>query len=282
MAAFTDNHWQDSNWQSWYQNFDEHHSLAERRHWYSQVATAYRWARPRYPNTLIEQVIAQAKLSAADASPGSMSASVLEVGCGPGIATAALAAKNLTITAIEPSSAACALARQACKDYPNVNIYNSTFEEYPLNTQQFDAVLAATSFHWLSPDTACQKSAAALKPGGSLILLWATPPQPSAEICHALQPIYDRYQLSDMGQEQYRTQAYYQHNFETLANTVNDSGFFQPSRVTIQRCQSTYSIEKYLALLSTLSGYIALEEQVRENLLLALSAQLAQQLEQVH
>ncbi|WP_121967583.1 class I SAM-dependent methyltransferase [Leptolyngbya sp. BC1307] len=261
---------QDNPWYAWYAAFDETHSPEERQQWYSQAAQAYRWARPRYPEAIIEQVIARAGLNA--------QSTLLEIGCGPGIATADFAKKGLTITGIEPSATACALARQACKAYPSVSIHNSTFENYPLN-QKYDAVLAATCFHWISPGVACTKSAAALNPGGSLILLWATPPQPSAELCQYLQPVYDRYKLSDMGQEHGRSEAYYQGNFETFAKMLNTSGFFQPSSVAIQSCQSIYSIEKYLALLSTLSGYIALEAQTRENLLTDLGARLAEKLE---
>lgn len=260
----------DNPWYAWYAKFDETHSPKERQQWYSGAAQAYRWARPRYPDALIEQAIATANLS--------QQSTMLEIGCGPGIATADFAQKGLTITALEPSPAACAIARQACKNYPGVSVRNSTFENYPLS-EKFDAVLAATSFHWISPATACTKSAAALKPGGSLILLWATPPQPSAELCEYLQPVYDRHDLSEMGQEHCRSEAYYRGNFEMFADQVNNSGRFQPSEVSMQSCQSVYSIEKYLALLSTLSGYIALDAQSRENLLIDLGDRLAGKLE---
>ncbi len=207
---------------------------------------------------------------------------MLEIGCGPGIATAAFAAKGLSIVAVEPSSAACELARKSCRESDSANtqrpsqritIINSTFEDYPLTHQKFDAVLAATSFHWISPEVACEKSAAALKPGGSLILLWATPPQPSEEVCQYLSPVYEQYGLSGLGKEQHRPQEHYQSSFEIFAKAVNESGFFQPTSVDIQKHQSiysiekySYSIEKYLALLSTLSHYIALEEQLRNDL----------------
>ncbi|PZO57813.1 MAG: SAM-dependent methyltransferase [Phormidesmis priestleyi] len=226
-------------WYDWYQSFDQNHSPEARQAWYSGAAKAYRWARPSYPNTLIEQVeqaIAQARLIQSGLTQSGLAqaelsqaepASVLEIGCGPGIATAALATKGLSIIGIEPSPAACALARQACEAYPAVRIVNSTFEAYPLHEQTFDAVIAATSFHWIAPEVACEKSAAALKSTGALILLWATPPQPSPEICEALQPIYDRHGLNELGQDQCRTQAYYQANFEMFADAVNGHWFRQ-------------------------------------------------------
>ncbi len=261
---------ENNKWYSWYRAFDEHHSPEERRQWYSGAARAYRWARPTYPNSLIERVVAQLNDKE----------TLLEIGCGPGIATTAFAEKGFRIDGVEPSPAACKLAQKSCEVYRNsVTIHNSTFEDYSLGNQRFDAVLAATSFHWISPKVACKKSAAALNPGGSLILLWATPPQPSDEIYQYLQPVYERHGLAEMGHEQHRTQAYYQGNFENFAKMVGDSGYFEATPVEVDTHHSIYSIEKYLALLSTLSGYIALEAEQRENLLSELGEHLAKKLE---
>ena len=254
-------------WYDWYQTFDETHTPQQRREWYSDAAKAYQWARPRYPQLLIDRVVEKAKLTD--------SSRLLELGCGPGIATADLAAKGLTIRAVEPSPAACELARQACKNYDKVTVDNSTFENWPLPAQKFDAVLAATSFHWISPEVACSKSAAALKPNGSLILLWATPPQPSEEILQYIQPVYERFDLGDVGREQHRTQTYYQSSFETFAKTIGNSGWFEMTPVQSMVHHSLYSIEKYMALLSSLSGYIALAPQVRSDLFSELSDRIA-------
>jgi SAM-dependent methyltransferase len=261
----------ENEWHEWYAAFDETHGPEQRHSWYNQAATAYRWARPAYPKAMVEKVFTQAGLR-----PRS---TLLEIGCGPGIATAAFAEKGLNIVALEPSPAACELARKSCGHNPNVTVINSTFEDYALQPQTFDAVLAATSFHWISPEIACQKSAAALKPGGALILLWATPPQPSDDIGEYLQPVYERYGLAEMGKEQCCIEAYYHGNFEKFAATIGQSGYFQTTEVEIEKHQTTYSIEKYLALLSTLSPYIALEETVQNDLFTALGEQLAERLE---
>lgn len=57
--------------------------LEQRKNWYSPAAEAYNKARPRYPKDLIEQVVEVAQLST--------DSKILEVGCGPGTATVALA-----------------------------------------------------------------------------------------------------------------------------------------------------------------------------------------------
>ncbi len=287
-------------WQTWYEQFDKNHSPEQRRLWYNDAAKAYRWARPQYPEALLERAIQKAGLRShsldknlgpgSSQEPGSTEhptepSSILEIGCGPGIATASLAKRGFCIQAVEPSAVACAIARERCHAYPQVSIHNSTFEDYPLENdsekQTFDAVLAATSFHWVSPEVACTKSAAALKPGGSLILLWATPPQPTDEVCNHLQAVYKSFDLSELGkQQQQRTQTYYQQNFERFARTVADSGLFPLTTVDVETHHSIYSAAKYLALLSTLSPYIALEATLRANLFEALDQALTNWLTQ--
>lgn len=256
----------ENQWYSWYNDFDKNYGPEERKRWYSQAAKAYRWARPKYPDALVDRVIRQAGLHPGDA--------VLEMGCGPGIATESFAHRGLVMQCVEPSPAACELARQTCADYSDVTVTNSTFEDFPLAGKQFDAVLAATSFHWVSPAVACQKSAAALAPGGSLILLWATPPQPREDLCQYLRPVYEQYQLADKIRYQWRQQAYYQANFEGFARVIGDSEWFPHTAVEVIEHQSMYSIEKYVALLSTLSDYIALPTETRQSLLRDIAVRL--------
>jgi len=255
-------------WYDWYKEFDQHHGPEARQQWYSAIAPAYRWARPTYPDELIDKVVAKAGLKTGS--------SILEMGCGPGIATQAFAARGFEMQCVEPSPAASELARQVAGSFTgNVTVTNSTFEAFDLNDRTFDAVLAATSFHWVSPAVACHKSAAALNPGGSLILLWATPPQLNPDLCEALQPIYEKYQLADKIQYHSRQQAYYQANFDEFAQMIGDSKWFARTAVELETHQSQYSIEKYVALLSTLSDYIALPDDTRKSLLDDLAERLA-------
>ncbi|MEL6159534.1 MAG: class I SAM-dependent methyltransferase [Cyanobacteria bacterium J06623_5] len=258
----------DNSWYSWYKTFDRTHQPGTRQQWYNAVAPTYLWARAHYPDEIVDRTVAKADLSAGD--------SLLEIGCGPGIATAPFAARRLVMTCVEPSPAACELAQKVGCDRGQVKVINATFEAYDLAGQQFDAVLAATSFHWVSPEIACKKSAAALKPRGNLILLWSTPPQLNKEICDGLQSVYAQYGLADLGEKQWRSQTYYQENFEMFAETVTASGYFASTSVDITQYQGSYSLEKYLALLSTLSDYIALADETRAALMQSIAQRLRQ------
>lgn len=153
--------------------------------WYDAVAEAYERIRPRYPAEILAKMQQIARLQ-----PGKL---VLEIGAGPGIATVELAELGADLVCLEPSRAACELARGKCQAYANVRFVNQTFEAWNLAEQKFDAVIATTSFHWIAPEVRYFKTAAALKDNGCLILLWNTPPQPSIEIHNDLAEIYQQY-----------------------------------------------------------------------------------------
>ena len=242
-------------------------SLDSKKSWYSQVAIAYDQTRPRYPSPLLDEIIQKTQLK-----PDS---SLLEIGCGPGIATAQLAEQGFSIVAIEPSAESATLAKEKCQNNSNVEILNTTFEEWNLEPEKFDAVVATTSFHWLDPNLATQKSAAALKANGFLILLWNTPPQPSKEIYEtSLKQIYQDYAPSLIGYEEL---SYYQKNLDQFGQKLIASGYFDNLSTGEVIGELTYSVEDYLLLLSTLSPYIRLEEKQRQELFRVLKNTLKHQ-----
>ncbi len=104
------------------------------------------------------------------------------------------------------------------------------------------------------------------------------PPQFTSDILTAIQPVYEQHNLSDLGNQQRRSQAQYQQSFETFAKTIGRSSWFEMTPVEFIVQHSYYSVEKYIALLSTLSSYIALEPDIRSNLFADLAQTLASQL----
>ncbi|MDY6937331.1 MAG: class I SAM-dependent methyltransferase [Cyanobacteriota bacterium] len=242
-----------NNWRRWYDELAKTQSSERRQNWYGDVASAYNRTRPRYPREIIDRALEIAQLTP--------EATILELGCGPGTATVDFAKSGVGMVCLEPSPDACELARQNCDRYPNVEILNTTFEEWPLEPARFSAVLAATSFHWISPEIACSKTAAALTDGGFLMLLWNTPPQPNLELFERLRPVYRTHAPS---LDRYEDEATYEENFRSFGRTIANSGYFE--NVAFDRLirHVTYTIEDYLTLLSTLSPYIALEPSQRE------------------
>ncbi|MEG3844224.1 class I SAM-dependent methyltransferase [Microcoleus sp. herbarium14] len=239
--------------------------LEARRSWYSAAATAYNRVRPRYPVDLIESAIALAGLEP--------KAKILEIGCGPGIATVEFARRGFSMVCVEPSLEMCEFARQNCAQYPNVEIQNTSFEEWDLPTDSFDAVLAATSFHWIQPEIGCPKVADALRDNCPFILLWNVVPSPRYEVFQLLEEVYRDCAPSVAN---YASIEQDRLNLQAIDKTVIDSGRFQKLSSDEFVYNITYNTDDYLMLLSTLSPYIALEAEVRNALFAGLKAKIQQ------
>jgi len=234
----------------------------QRKNWYSEVADAYNRVRPRYPQKLIHRAIELAQLPFGSA--------ILEIGCGPGTATTAFAQLGFSLVCLDPSLEACQLAQQNCASYSNVEIRNTTFKEWELETERFHAVLAATSFHWVSPEIGYPK-AAALQDKGSLILLWNTQPQLEYDVYQTLDKVYQAQAPSLAGYEKTETQ---EESLRRQGQAAIDSDQFKDVVFEQLTCEVTYSIDDYLALLSTLSPYISLNPLKREALFRGLRERL--------
>ena len=134
--------------------------LEQRKSWHSFAAETYHFVRPKYPSALVDKAIKVAQLSS--------SSRILEIGSGPGTATTSLAQIGCNMVCIEPNPDFCELARMNCQSYPSVNVINKSFEEWNLEPEAFDAVLAASSMHWIPAEIGCVKASSALKQGDIL------------------------------------------------------------------------------------------------------------------
>ncbi|MBD1822113.1 class I SAM-dependent methyltransferase [Cyanobacteria bacterium FACHB-DQ100] len=240
--------------------------LEQRKHWYSPAATAYQQVRPRYPQAIIERVVEITQLSA--------DSSLLEVGCGPAIATPDFATLGCRMLCVEPNPDFYHLAQQTCESYPNVELQNCSFEEWQLEPQRYDAVLAASSFHWISPDIGYPKAAAALRSGGHLILLWNKELQPSYEIYQQLLTVYQTHTPS-LGRT-YEDSATQAAILDQLGQMAIESSYFKEMQSGHIEVEVTYTIDQYLMLLSTYSPYGKLEAQQRQTLFAGLREVLEQ------
>ena len=92
--------------------------------------------------------------------------------------------------AIEPNPEFCLLAQEACQQFPNVDVVRTSFEDWEPQQEGFDAVLAATSFHWIPPEIAYPEAAGVLREHGWLILLWNKELQLAIKTHESLCPVY--------------------------------------------------------------------------------------------
>ncbi|NET30554.1 MAG: class I SAM-dependent methyltransferase [Cyanothece sp. SIO1E1] len=229
--------------------------LEQRKNWYSPAAAAYNQVRPHYPPNLIQQVVEATQLSTA--------AKILEIGCGPATATVALAQFGFSMVCLEPNPDFYQLAQQNCQPYPQVKIQNISFEEWPLEVEQFDAVLAASSFHWIPATIGYAKAANALRENGHLILLWNKQLQPSYEVYQSLSEIYQAHAPLLDRYEDKETQAKI---LQELGQIILDSGQFKDLVAGHVVSEVTYTVDEYLMLLQTYSPYLELDHKCQNAL----------------
>ncbi|MEU8234070.1 methyltransferase domain-containing protein [Actinoplanes sp. NPDC048967] len=130
---------------------------------FNDVADLYDRVRPGYPDELFADLAALTGIH--DGSP------VLEVGCGTGQATRSLAALGCSVTAVEPGTELAAIARQRFAALGNVDVQTSSFEQWDARGDRFDAIVAATSWHWVDPSIGWPRAYDLVRPGGWMALL---------------------------------------------------------------------------------------------------------------
>src|SRR5918998_4592261 len=100
-----------------------------------------------------------------------------------------------TTSCVELGDNFATIARGKLADYPQEAwVLASPFEDWPLEEEPFELVVSATGFHWVDPAIRYRKSAQALRPAGSLALIWNRPyPQGSSEgFPEALEDVHRR------------------------------------------------------------------------------------------
>jgi len=127
----------------------------ERANSFGGAAHNYDTHRPRYPDQLIDDVLAP------DAHR------VVEAGAGTGIASMQMIERGADVLAVEPDSRMAAVAQ--AKGIP---VELATFEDWEPAGRRFDRVVFAASFHWVDPAVALPKVHGILGDGGKLALIW--------------------------------------------------------------------------------------------------------------
>jgi SAM-dependent methyltransferase len=135
----------------------------QRRGLFSSDVLNYDTGRPGYPDRVYELLQQVCGLGAGTR--------VLEIGPGTGQATGRLLDCGAMVTAVE-LGAEMAAALEAKFQGENLSVVVGAFEDVALDPGSFDLIVAATSFHWIPPETGLALCADLLRPGGWLALWW--------------------------------------------------------------------------------------------------------------
>jgi SAM-dependent methyltransferase len=224
------------------------------RRTFDEAAATYERYRPSYPETLYDDLISLTGLEA-----GSR---LLEVGCGPGVATRPFAARGFAVTCVELGAELAVAARRALAGY-DVEVVTAAFEEWT-PSRLFDLVYSATAWHWIDPAVKYQHAWQALRPGGHLAFWEAVHVLPDggdpffAEIQEVYDSIGEGMPPGTVGPRPGELP-------ENL-DEITASGLFDVVAVRHYDWATVYTAEDYIGLLNTFSGHIAMADWQRDRL----------------
>lgn len=240
---------------------------------FEQVPELYQRARPSYPPQIFDDLVALAQLRDC--------ARILEIGCGTGQATVPLAQRGFAVTCVELGERLAAAARRNVAAFANVDVVNANFETWqPDQTQQpgdtgaetggFDAVVAFSSFHWIDAELRYRKSADLLGPQGKLafVSIAHVLPEDGDSFFVDVQRDYEAVVPDDPATKRDavgppRPDVIVRLSDDTIIRELAESGRFGKPECRSYLFDITYTADEYIALLSTYSGHIALDDETR-------------------
>jgi len=226
----------------------------EQRFTFDQIAGVYRAARPDYPEALVDDVVSYAGLHSHDR--------ILEVGCGTGQATKSFARRGLPILATDPGPEMLREARESLAGFDQVEYLETTFEACPETGQVFRLIIAAQSWHWVSPQVRFVKAARLLSPDGALAVFGHVPVGLPIPLRDTLRQIY----LRRIGRWGPPPEAWYLPD-GPFRGWFDESGLFQPVAHKSYSWQWRHTTASYTDFLRTRSDLRMLAAQTRDDLL---------------
>jgi ubiquinone/menaquinone biosynthesis C-methylase UbiE len=155
-----------------------------------------------------------------------------------------------------------AVARQKLKSFPKVEFVVTAFEDWTEPESEFDLVISAQAFHWVSKETGYAKAARVLKPGGNIALFWNTPMDLEGELFEALNKVYQAY-VPEMSK---RHRHSYKQATQLQVKEITEDGYFGGVEIRSYPWSARYTTEEYIGLLGTYSDHLRLPEDQRNQL----------------
>lgn len=211
---------------------------------FDRTADIYEEVRPEYPMALYHRI--------QDFIPIQEHLNFLEIGAGNGIATKAIfSIWNPQLSLIEPGAELFEILEERFGLSKNVDLYQEFFEKIEFPEKHFDAIFCATAFHWLERRKKYRRSHKMLKDGGYLILFWNHYLVDDADLANKLQEVYIKYGYI---KEKFNIYDKQRATIDYLKKEADNHWFELVSHDEYTRIE-TYSAEKYVKLLQTISSH---------------------------
>jgi SAM-dependent methyltransferase len=241
--------------------------VQERARSFDAVADLYDELRPRYPDSLFDDLLAR--------SGAPPHAEVLEIGTGPGVATLPLAERGCRIVGLEPGPNLAEMARSRLAGFPDVEVRETTFEDAELASERFDLVVAASAWHWVDPEIGLEKTARILRLGGSLGVWWGHGTIADPDVLADLRTVHERwaphiaetrYVGAGQSADDRIDELQGRRRRSEIVLALGEQGSFSEAVLYPHPFDTTYDSRLFVRLLDTYSDYRLLGGDARDQL----------------
>lgn len=221
---------------------------------FDKMAALYDKIRPAYPEQLIKDIISKTQLTS--------NARLLEIGAGTGKATVQFAEKGFTIDCIEMGENLAEVLKFNCKEYPNVKVDVSTFEEWePEAYNIYDIVYCAQAFHWIDKDIKYIKAHSLLKDNGYLALFWYQNSDETSEVLNEINSMIKSY-IPDFFDNEVEKGSYIESR-EMRRLEIIESRLFNNPEIIEYTVDSLLDVDTYIQSISTYSRFAVLTNELQ-------------------
>jgi SAM-dependent methyltransferase len=219
---------------------------------FGEVARAFDHARPSYPPALFDDLLVDDPRT------------VLDVGCGTGIAASLLAARGCEVLGVEVDERMASVAHAK-----GISVEVAAFESWDDRGRRFDLLGCGQAWHWIDPRGGALKAAEVLSPGGRIGCFWNFG-DPPAEVREALKPVYRR--LAPELETDSVVLGNMTSRFEVAARELTASGGFEDVDLRRFPWSKTYGTAEWIAVVATHSDHLALPGPQLDALLAAVGS----------
>jgi len=227
---------------------------------FEEEVAAYERARPSYPDALFDELI-----SYMDEGGATAPYAAVEIGPGTGKATASLLARGFDVSGVEPGANMCGVLRRKYAGRDDFRVIQARFEDAALPGGAFDAVISATSFHWVEPRARLEKAHRMLRRRGTLGVIDTNQIASEADrgFFERCFPIYKRHRPDEV---QVAVPAEGDVTPAAL-QSIESSPLFESVRVLRYRWDQRYPSELYGDLVRSYANSQAMPKAAREALI---------------
>jgi SAM-dependent methyltransferase len=218
-------------------------------------AEQYDRVRPTYPDALVDQLMADRPRT------------VLDVGCGTGIAARLFTARGCRVLGLEPDARMASVARAH-----GLETEGGQFEQWDAASRQFDLVIAGQAWHWVDPHRGAVKAAEVLRPGGCIGLFW-NQAYPKPPVRDAIARAYARC-APELGNGSVLLGQRDPSMYQAIADVVRDNDRFTAVSMELFPHEAVYPTDIWLELTVTHSDHRTLPPEQLAALLTALRTEI--------